>query len=390
MKLHEYQARELLAKYGIPVPEASLATTPEEARAATEALGGRSVVKAQVHAGGRGKAGGVRLVDSPAAAAGAAAALIGTNLVTHQTSPSGAPVSSVMIAEQTAIVTELYLSVLVDAQLRTPVVMASQAGGVEIEQVAEESPEKIIRVVTDPVFGLWPYQARDIALALGVPPALVRPTTALISNLFKLFVENDCTLVEINPLVITEDEQVVALDSKVDIEDDALFRHPDLAKLVDPSQDDELERRARSAGLSYVKLDDGSVGCMVNGAGLAMATMDITLRAGTNPANFLDVGGGAQEETIAEAFDIIVSDPDVKAVLVNIFGGILRCDIAARGLVIGAHQSGSNLPIVVVMRGTNAEEGIEILRGSDLNVTFAEDLSEAAPTVARVIAGGGA
>ena len=380
----------MLAGYGIPVPKASLATTPEEARAETEALGGRSVVKAQVHAGGRGKAGGVRLVDSPAAAAEAAEALIGTKLVTHQTSPSGAPVSSVMIAEQTAIATELYLSVLVDAQLRTPVVMASQAGGMEIERVAEETPEKIIRVAADPVFGLWPYQARDIALALDVPPALVRPTAALISSLFKLFVENDCTLVEINPLVITEDERVIALDSKIDIDDDALFRHPDLAKLADPSQHDELEQRARNAGLSYVKLDDGSVGCMVNGAGLAMATMDITLRAGTNPANFLDVGGGAQEETIAEAFDIIVSDPDVKAVLVNIFGGILRCDIAARGVVMGAHQSGSGLPIVVVMRGTNAEEGLEILRKSDLNVTFADDLSEAAPTVARVIAGGAA
>ncbi len=388
MKLHEYQARELLARYGISVPEASLATTPEEARAATEALGGRSVVKAQVHAGGRGKAGGVRLVDSPAVAAEATEALIGTNLVTHQTSSSGAPVNSVMIAEQTAIATELYLSVLVDAQLRTPVVMASQAGGMEIEQVAEETPEKIIRVAADPAYGLWPYQARDIALALDVPPALVRPTAALISNLFKLFVENDCTLVEINPLVITEDERIMALDSKVDIEDDALFRHPELAKLADPSQDDELERRARNAGLSYVKLDDGSVGCMVNGAGLAMATMDITLRAGTNPANFLDVGGGAQEEKIAEAFDIIVSDPDVKAVLVNIFGGILRCDIAARGVVMGAHQSGSDLPIVVVMRGTNAEEGLEILSGSDLNVTFAGDLGAAAPTVARVIAGG--
>ena len=345
---------------------------------------------AQVHAGGRGKAGGVKLVDSPDAAAEAAEAMIGTNLVTHQTPPGGVPVNSVMIAELTDIETELYLSVLVDAQLRTPVVMASRAGGMEIEQVAEETPEKIIRVAADPVYGLWPYQARDIAIALGVPAAQVRPTAALISNVFKLFVENDCTLVEINPLVVTKDEQVIALDSKIDIEDDALFRHGDLAELADPSQDDELEQRARNAGLSYVKLDDGSVGCMVNGAGLAMATMYITLRAGTNPANFLDVGGGAQEEKIAEAFEIIVSDPDVKAVLVNIFGGILRCDIAARGVVMGVEQSGSDLPIVVMMRGTNAEEGLQILRESNLNVTFADDLSEVAPTVARVIARGAA
>lgn len=386
LKLHEYQARDLLACFGVTVPDAKYAETPEEARAAAEGFGGKAVVKAQVHAGGRGLAGGVKLVSSADEAAEVAKSLIGTNLVTHQTGPEGAPVNGVLVAELTDIKTELYISIVVDAEMRTPVIMASQAGGMDIETVAAESPEKIIRVATDPVHGLWPYQARDIAIALGIPPASVRSAASLFMNLFKVFTDTDATLVEINPLVVTGDDLVVALDSKVDIEDDALFRHPDLAKLADPAQDGELERRANDAGLAYVKLDDGSVGCMVNGAGLAMATMDITLRAGTNPANFLDVGGGAQEDKIAEAFDIIVSDPDVKAVLVNIFGGILRCDIAARGVVQGATASGSLVPIVAVMRGTNAKEGLEILRDSDLNVTFADALSEAAPTIARVMA----
>jgi len=386
LKLHEYQARDLLACFGVTVPDAKYAETPEEARAAAEGFGGKAVVKAQVHAGGRGLAGGVKLVSSADEAAEVAKSLIGTNLITHQTGPEGAPVNGVLVAELTDIKTELYISIVVDAEMRTPVIMASQAGGMDIETVAAESPEKIIRVATDPVHGLWPYQARDIAIALGIPPASVRSAASLIMNLFKVFTDTDATLVEINPLVVTGDDLVVALDSKVDIEDDALFRHPDLAKLADPAQDGELERRANDAGLAYVKLDDGSVGCMVNGAGLAMATMDITLRAGTNPANFLDVGGGAQEDKIAEAFDIIVSDPDVKAVLVNIFGGILRCDIAARGVVQGATASGSLVPIVAVMRGTNAKEGLEILRDSDLNVTFADALSEAAPTIARVMA----
>ena len=386
MKLHEYQARDILARFGVSVPDAKYAETPEEARAAAESLGGKAVVKAQVHAGGRGLAGGVKLVGSADEAADVAKALIGTNLVTHQTGPEGAPVNGVLVAELTDIKTELYISIVVDAEMRTPVIMASQAGGMDIETVAAETPEKIVRVATDPVHGLWPYQARDIAIALGIPAGSVRSASALIMNLFKVFTDTDAILVEINPLVVTGDDQVIALDSKIDIEDDALFRHPDLSKLADPAQDGELERRANDAGLAYVKLDDGSVGCMVNGAGLAMATMDITLRAGTNPTNFLDVGGGAQEDKIAEAFDIIVSDPDVKVVLVNIFGGILRCDIAARGVVQGATASGSLVPIVAVMRGTNAKEGLEILRDSDLNVTFADALSEAAPTIARVMA----
>ena len=387
MKLHEYQAKDLLAEFGVPVPTGDVASSPEEAADAAERLGGKAVVKAQVHAGGRGLAGGVKLVDSPQAAADIAASLLGNNLVTHQTGPEGVPVRGVLVAELTDIAKEFYLSVVIDADLRCPVVMASAEGGMEIEEVAAKSPEKIIRTPCDPVYGLWPYQARDIAIALGVPPALVRPTAQLISNVYRLFVQRDCTMVEINPLVVTEDEQIMAVDAKVDIEDDALFRQRDLAKLRDSGQIDELERRAHDADLSYVKLDNGSVGCMVNGAGLAMATMDITLKAGANPANFLDVGGGAQEDRIAEAFRIIVSDPDVKAVLVNIFGGILRCDIAARGVVDGATSTGSKLPIIAVMRGTNAEEGLQILRESDLNVTFADDLGQAAPTVVSVMQG---
>jgi len=385
LKLHEYQAKDLFARYGIPVPRGEVASTAAEARSVAEKLGGKVVVKAQVHAGGRGKAGGVKLVQSPADAEKAAAGMLGRNLVTHQTSAKGVPVRKVLVSETTAIATELYLAVVVDGNAAAPLVMASRAGGMNIEEVAEKHPEQIIRVAGDPVYGLWPYRARDMARELGIPPKLVRDTTALISNLYRAFVELDCTLAEVNPLVITADEKVMAVDAKITIEDDALFRHPDLAKLADPEQEDELEHRADRAGVKYVKLENGTVGCMVNGAGLAMATMDITKKAGTNPANFLDVGGSANEERIAEAFSIIVSDTDVKAVLVNIFGGILRCDIAARGVVMGAERSRSRLPIVALMRGTNAKEGREILQASSLNVTFLNDLSEAAPAVAGVL-----
>lgn len=390
VKLHEYQARQILQDSGIPVPDGDVASSPTEARAIAERLGARVVVKAQVHAGGRGKAGGVKLVDGPQAAEHAAAGMLGKNLVTHQTSAAGVPVRRVLVAEASEIATELYLGIVVDSEAGAPVVMASKAGGMEIEEVAAATPEQIMRVVTDPVYGLWPYKARDLAIGLGVPGSLVRPTADIITKLYRVFVDNDCTLAEINPLVVTADERVVAIDAKLTIEDDALFRHPDLARLADLEQEEELERRAREAGLSYVKLDGGSVGCMVNGAGLAMATMDITRRAGTNPANFLDVGGGAQQDKIAEAFKIIVSDPDVKAILVNIFGGILRCDIAARGIAQGAHETGSNLPILALMRGTNAEAGRKILADASLHVTFLDDLSEAAPALAKVLDVGGA
>lgn len=389
MKLHEYQAKDVLASYGIPVPAGEAAGTPAEARRVAEQLGGKVVVKAQVHAGGRGKAGGVQLVDSPEEAERAAATMLGRNLVTHQTSAAGVPVKKVLVAQTTDIARELYLSIVVDGESRAPVIIASAAGGVEIEEIAETSPEKILRVVCDPVFGLWPYQARDLAKDLDMTGHAVRSATELITRLHRLFTANDCTLAEINPLAVTPDGEIIAVDAKINVEDDALFRHPELRGMADPEQEEELERRANEAGLSYVKLENGTVGCMVNGAGLAMATMDITQKAGTNPANFLDVGGGAQEDKISEAFKIIVSDPDVKAILINIFGGILRCDIAARGIVQGARQTGSALPIIALMRGTNAEEGRQILGEADLNVTFLDDLTEAASAVAHVLEAGG-
>ncbi|MEE8362432.1 MAG: ADP-forming succinate--CoA ligase subunit beta, partial [Dehalococcoidia bacterium] len=350
MNVHEYQAKEILESYGIPVPRGGVADTPAEARRIAIELGGRVVVKAQVHAGGRGKAGGVKLVDSAAAAEIAAAGMLGRNLVTHQTGPAGVPVRKVLIAEAMDIADELYLGIVMDSDAGVPMVMASSEGGVEIEEVAATSPGKIVRAAGDPLIGLTPYRARDIAYRIGIPADLVRPATALISTLFRIFVEKDCSLVEINPLVVTGDGRLVALDAKLGFEDDALFRHPEVRALADPEQQDGLERRAAAAGLSYVKLEGGRVGCMVNGAGLAMATMDITTTVGADPANFLDVGGGADEDQISEAFQIIVADDDVRVMLINLFGGILRCDAAARGIVSGARRAGATLPIVVAMR----------------------------------------
>jgi succinyl-CoA synthetase beta subunit len=387
MNIHEYQARQILESYGISVPRAGDASTPEEARQLAVELGGRVVVKAQVHAGGRGKAGGVKLVNSPEEAAEAAATMLGTNLVTHQTKAGGVPVRKVLVAELTDIADELYVAITMDADARAPMVMASSEGGVEIEEVAANTPEKIVRVAADPLIGLSPYHARDIAMKIGIPTDLVRPATALISNLCKVFQDLDASLVEINPLVVTTDGRVMALDAKIAFEDDALFRHKEILELEDPEQNDELEQKAHDAGLAYVKLDGGRVGCMVNGAGLAMATMDITKTAGANPANFLDVGGGAAEDKIAEAFEIIVSDTDVEAILVNLFGGILRCDVAARGIVMGAQNTDTKLPLVVAMRGTNAEEGLQILADAGLNVTTVGDLGEAATALTQVLAG---
>lgn len=387
MNIHEYQAREILDSYGVPVPRAGVASTPEEARQLAVELGGRVVVKAQVHAGGRGKAGGVKLVETPDEAAEAAAGMLGANLVTHQTKAGGVPVRKVLVAELTDISDELYLAITMDADARAPVVMASSEGGVEIEEVAANSPEKIVRVAADPLIGLSPYHARDIAIKIGVPTDLVRPTANLIMSLYRVFSEKDASLVEINPLVITTDGRVMALDAKIAFEDDALFRHPEVRALEDPEQSDELEQKAHEVGLAYVKLEGGRVGCMVNGAGLAMATMDITKTAGAAPANFLDVGGGAAEDKIAEAFGIIVSDNDVEAILVNLFGGILRCDVAARGIVAGAQRTDTKLPLVVSMRGTNAEEGLQILADAGLNVTTVGNLGEAATALTQVLAG---
>ena len=378
MNIHEYQAKAILDKFGVPTPKAEVASTAAEAKEIALRIGGRVVVKAQVHAGGRGKVGGVKLVNSPEEAEEVAASLLGTRLVTNQTGASGVPVEKVMIAETLDIKDELYISIVIDGDIGAPLVMASTEGGMDIEEVAESTPEKIFRVAGDPLIGLTTYHARDIALALGVPAKSVRATTKLITDLYNVFVENDCSLVEINPLVITEDDQVFALDAKINIEDDALFRHPDLAALRDPNQQDPLEQRADKADLAYVKLEGGRVGCMVNGAGLAMATMDITKAAGADPANFLDIGGSADQARIEEAFKIIIDDDDVEMILVNLFAGIARSDIVAQGIVAAAKETNASVPMVVAMRGTNAEEGIKILADSGLNITGAPDLAGAA------------
>ncbi|NQU96222.1 MAG: ADP-forming succinate--CoA ligase subunit beta [Chloroflexi bacterium] len=390
MKIHEYQARRLLEEYGVPTPRGEVASTPEEARRIGEELGGAVVVKAQVHAGGRGKAGGIKLVDTPDETGRAAAEMLGRPLVTRQTGAAGAMVSRVLVVERTDIVRELYLGIVVDADAGVPVVMASGEGGIEIEQVAEETPQKIVRAAGDSLLGLLPYRARDLAYSLQVPPDLVRPAGDLVSRLYRLFVEKDCSLAEINPLAITGDGRVLAVDAKLAFEDDALFRHPELRDLDDPTQEDEFELRARKARLSYVKLEGGRVGCMVNGAGLAMATMDITGTAGAAPANFLDVGGGADEGQIAEAFRIIVSDPDVKAIFVNLFGGILRCDVAARGIAAAAGETNPRLPVVALMRGTNAEEGRRILLDTDLDIILVDDLARATGALADALEHGAA
>ena len=378
MNIHEYQAKAILDKFGVPTPKAEVASTAAEAKEIASRIGGRVVVKAQVHAGGRGKVGGVRLVNTPEEAEEVAASLLGTRLVTNQTSASGVPVEKVMIAETLDIKDELYISIVIDGDIGAPLVMASTEGGMDIEEVAESTPEKIFRIAGDPLIGLTTYHARDIALALGVPAKSVRATTKLITDLYNVFVENDCSLVEINPLVITEDDQVFALDAKINIEDDALFRHPDIVALRDPNQQDPLEQRADKSQLAYVKLDGGRVGCMVNGAGLAMATMDITKAAGADPANFLDIGGSADQARIEEAFKIIIDDDDVEMILVNLFAGIARSDIVAQGIVAAAKETNTSVPMVVAMRGTNAEEGIKILADSGLNITGAPDLAGAA------------
>jgi len=392
LKLHEYQAKQLLELYGVPTLPGEVATTPLEARKAAEKAGGRNVVKAQIHAGGRGKAGGVKVVDTPAEAETAAASMLGRRLVTHQTPAGGVLVRKALVVSAADIAKELYVAVIMDGDVGAPVVIASTEGGVDIEEIAARTPDKILRVPGDPLIGLTPYKARDLAYALGVPPELVRPTADLIVKLYRLFVEKDCSLVEVNPLVTTkpsrpgQQPRIIALDAKVSLEDDALFRHPELQALHDPEQEEPLELRAAAAELSYVKLEGGRVGCMVNGAGLAMATMDITKWAGADPANFLDVGGSADEKRVEEAYRILVSDPDVKVVLINLFGGILRCDAAARGIVAGAQATRSDLPVVVTMRGTNAEEGLKILADSGLKTHLAHDLAGAADALKELLA----
>ena len=383
MKIHEYQAKDVLRSFGVAVPKGRVAMTADEARAIAEELGGRAVVKAQVHAGGRGKAGGVRVVSTPDEAAEFAGQLLGSQLVTVQTGPQGVPVGSVLVEEPLDIAQELYLSVTVDGAAKSPVIIASAAGGMEIEEIAEHSPEKISQIHIDPLIGYQPFIGRRVATALGLDATQGRAFGTLLAGVIRAFSEKDLSLIEINPLVVTADGSMMAADGKIDSDENGHFRHRDLLELRDPAQEDPLERVANDKGVQYVKLD-GDVGCMVNGAGLAMATMDVISQVGHSPANFLDVGGGGSEEQVAEAFKIIVSDPDVKMVLINVFGGILRCDVLANGIVSAYKEVDVNVPIIVRMTGTNAEEGAEILRNSEIKVAVASDLSDAATKVAEI------
>ena len=381
MKLHEHQAKRILAERGVPVPRGSLALTPQEAEQAARELGGKAVLKAQVHAGGRGRAGGIKVVGSPEEARAAADAMLGSQLVTFQTGPAGVPVRSVLVEEVIDVERELYLGMVIDGAALGAVVMASEAGGMDIEDVAEQTPERILRESVDPMLGLLPYQGRALAYGLNLPASLVRPVGQLIERLYGVFAENDCSLAEINPLVVTKSGQVLAVDAKLDIDDDALFRHAALSGLRDVEQEDALEVEAREHDINYVKLD-GSIGCIVNGAGLAMATMDVISAVGASPANFLDIGGGADEEKVATSLSLVLKDPSVATVFVNIFGGILRCDVAARGFVLTARREPSAMrPMVVRMLGANADEGRGILANSGLDVTLVDDLSQAANAI---------
>ncbi len=380
MKIHEYQAKGILARYGVPVPRGEVAYSPEEADSAAKRIGGSVVVKAQIHAGGRGKGGGVKVAKNTAEAAAIAKKMLGMRLVTHQTGPEGRVVQRVLIEETLPIERELYLGIVLDRVQAEPVFMASAAGGVDIEEVAAKSPEKILKEPIEPGMGLTPFQARKLAFRIGIPPASAPAASAAMIALAKAYEGVDASLAEINPFILATDGKVYALDAKINLDDNALYRHKDLLELRDLNEEDPLEVDASRFGLNYIKLD-GTVGCMVNGAGLAMATMDIIKYAGGSPANFLDVGGGASAEQIQNAFRILLSDKNVKAVLINIFGGILRCDTLATGVVAAAHELKVQVPIVVRMEGTNVEEGRRILTDSALNFTVADGMRDAAEKV---------
>ncbi len=385
MKIHEYQAKELFKKYGIPIPEGQVAYSSDEAVGIAKSLSGYPVVvKAQIHAGGRGKGGGVKLAQSESEVQNVADQIIGMELVTHQTGPQGRRVAKVLVEQGLNIEKELYLSIIPDRNIAKIVVMASEAGGMDIEEVAAETPEKIVKVPINPLQGIQAYHCREVAFGLNLPPSAIKSFVAMLKNLYRLFVDNDCSLVEINPLVITAEETVIALDAKVNFDDNALFRHKDIAGYRDPDEEDPLEVAASEYNLNYINLD-GNVGNMVNGAGLAMATMDLIKQAGAEPANFLDVGGGASAEMVENGFKIILSDPRVKGILINIFGGILRCDVLAEGVVRAAQKTNISVPVVVRMEGTNIEEGRRILAESGLQLTTAVDLKDAAQKVANIL-----
>jgi succinyl-CoA synthetase beta subunit len=384
MKIHEYQAKAILARYGVPVPRGEVAFNAAEAGDIARRLGGQIVVvKAQIHAGGRGKGGGVKLARSAEEAERIAAEMLGMTLITHQTGPEGRVVSRVLVEEGLQMSRELYLSLVLDRASGKPVMMASAAGGMDIEEVAAATPEKIVKVYIEPGVGLVPFEARQIGFAIGLDGPQVGKAVKLLSSLYDAFVATDASLVEINPLVVTASGDLLALDAKVNFDDNALYRHPDLRDLRDLGEEDPLEIEASKFSLNYIHLD-GNIGCMVNGAGLAMATMDIIKLAGGEPANFLDVGGGANADQIRNAFKILMSDRKVRAVLINIFGGILRCDVLAQGVIAAVKDLSVAMPIVIRMEGTNVEEGKQMLRESGLNFTTADSMSEAASKVVQL------
>jgi len=384
MRIHEYQAKELFSSYGIPLAPARTAATAQEAMAAAESLGFPVVVKAQIHAGGRGKGGGVKLAASADEVREIADRLIGQPLVTHQTGPEGRVVRTLLVEKATEIESELYLSMVVDRARRTIAVMASRAGGVDIEETAEKDPDAIVKEWVEPEIGLRPFQAFRLAHRLGLPIKTARGVAKIVLALYRLFRDNDCTLAEINPLAITPDGAPIAVDAKLNFDDNGLMRHPEIVELRDLNEEDPLEVEATAVNLNYIKLD-GNVGCLVNGAGLAMATMDLIMLAGAAPANFLDVGGGATAEMIEKGFRILLGDPDVRAVFINIFGGILRCDVLAEGVVTAAKNLRIDVPVIVRLEGTNVEAGREILASSGLSFRTAKDLNEAAALVAAAV-----
>ncbi|MCP4720472.1 MAG: ADP-forming succinate--CoA ligase subunit beta [Desulfobacteraceae bacterium] len=385
MKIHEYQAKELFRQYNVPVPQGKVVFSVKEAKEAASGLGGFPVVvKAQIHAGGRGKGGGVKLASSMEEVQSYASDILGMTLVTHQTGPEGRLVKKLLIEAGQQIEKELYLSLLVDRATASVVIMASRDGGMNIEDVAANTPERIIKVQVDPLMGIQGYQLRQVGFGLELPAAAMKQFSQLLSNLYKFFIANDCSLVEINPLILTSDDQVMALDAKVDFDSNAMYRHRNLMDLRDLDEEDPMEVEASKYNLNYINLD-GNVGNIVNGAGLAMATMDIIKNAGATPANFMDVGGGASSEQVENAFKIILADEKVKAVLINIFGGILRCDNFAQGVVDAAKKTGINIPVVVRMEGTNVDEGKKILDDANLGLTSAVDLADAAQKIAAAV-----
>ena len=381
MKIHEYQGKAILKEYGVPVPRGIVARTADEAEAAAKELGTDIVVvKAQIHAGGRGKGGGVKLAKSPEEAKQIAAEMLGMMLVTHQTGPEGREVKTLLIEEGLPIDKEFYLGITLDRVTGRNVFMASSAGGMDIEKVAEETPDLILKETIDPAVGLQPFQARNLAFGLGIPNELVNQAVKFMLSLYKAYESTDASLVEINPFLLTKDGRLIALDAKLNFDDNAMFRHKDFAELRDLNEEEPLEIEASKFDLNYIKLD-GNIGCMVNGAGLAMATMDIIKLAGGEPANFLDVGGGASQERVEQAFKILLADENVKAVLINIFGGIVRCDMVANGVVAAAKNLGVSIPIVARLEGTNVEEGRRVLRESGIGIIPAEGMNDAAEKV---------